>query len=435
MINHVYKPKRIRGGKRIVNRLYRAKYRIDGEAKIHDVPLGVCDKQVAEQKLAAIVRDCEKEKCGLIPSHSVRDNLQKPLTEHLCDYVADLQAQGRNSRHIRQVQNAVLQVAEDCEWKSVQNVTADSFQGWRACHKKAAKTLNEYLGACAALLTWMVRNGRSAVNPLVTVRKVETRGRETRIRYVYTDAEMERLLAVAGPQRVVILTAVLTGIRHGELKGMRWGDFGFVSDNPTFTVRAAISKNHGKATLPLHPNVVIEVAKLKPDGATDGDLVFKGLVPRSKLFNALLKAAEIPKHDTQGHVADFHSLRHTFCTYLQRAGVSQREVMELMRHNDPRLTASTYTDPKMLGLRSAVGKLSIGDSQLDSQELVASGHSGSSPVTNGGVQTLSQPVESKADKSLPVILGHDLSQPGVWCALQGLNLRPLPCEGNALPLS
>jgi len=22
-----------------------------------------------------------------------------------------------------------------------------------------------------------------------------------------------------------------------------------------------------------------------------------------------------------------------------------------------------------------------------------------------------------------------------WCALQGLNLRPLPCEGSALPLS
>ena len=22
-----------------------------------------------------------------------------------------------------------------------------------------------------------------------------------------------------------------------------------------------------------------------------------------------------------------------------------------------------------------------------------------------------------------------------WCALQDLNLRPLPCEGNALPLS
>jgi hypothetical protein len=139
--------------------------------------------------------------------------------------------------------------------------------------------------------------------------------------------------------------------------------------------------------------------------------------------------------DLEGRVADFHSLRHTFCTYLQHAGVSQREIMELMRHSDPRLTASTYTDPKMLGLRSAIDKLSIGDSQLDSQELVASGHSGSSPVTNGGVQTLSQPIGSKGDKSLPVILGHDPSKTEAWCALQVSNLRPLPCEGNALPLS
>jgi hypothetical protein len=217
---------------------------------------------------------------------------------------------------------------------------------------------------------------------------------------------------------------------------MRWGDFGLVSDNPTFTVRAAVSKNHKRATLPLHPTVVVELARLKPDGTTDGDFAFEGLVPRSKRFNALLEAAGIPKHDTQGRVADFHSLRHTFCTYLQRAGVSQREIMELMRHSDPRLTASTYTDSRMLGLRSAIGKLSIGDSQLDSQELVATGHSGSSPVTNGGVQTSSQSVENKWDKSLPVTLGHDLSQPGAWCALQVSNLlyRRLPA-GRACEVS
>jgi integrase len=57
------------------------------------------------------------------------------------------------------------------------------------------------------------------------------------------------------------------------------------------------------------------------------------LVPRSKLPNAHLEAAKITKVDAQGRVVDFHSLRHTFCTNLQRAGVSQREAMELMRHN------------------------------------------------------------------------------------------------------
>jgi hypothetical protein len=150
--------------------------------------------------------------------------------------------------------------------------------------------------------------------------------------------------------------------------------------------------------------VVAELVRLKPDGAKDGDLAFKGLVPRSKRFNALLKAAGIPKKDTQGRVADFHSLRHTFCTYLQRAGVSQREAMELMRHNDPRLTASTYTDTRLLGLRSAVGKLSIGDSQRDSQKLVPSGHSVSSPVTIGSVSNHPQPVDNKGLKSLPVTI-------------------------------
>jgi hypothetical protein len=34
-----------------------------------------------------------------------------------------------------------------------------------------------------------------------------------------------------------------------------------------------------------------------------------------------------------------------------------------------------------------------------------------------------------ADMSL---FNHPLRK---WCALQGLNLRPLPCEGSALPLS
>src|SRR5208283_6154549 len=87
-----------------------------------------------------------------------------------------------------------------------------------------------------------------------------------------------------------------------------------------------------------------------------------------------LKAAGICKTDSQGRVTDFHSLRHTFCTNLHRAGVPQREAMELMRHNDPRLTANTYADVSLFSLRGAVAKLSIPstkhDAQIDAQSLV-----------------------------------------------------------------
>ena len=101
---------------------------------------------------------------------------------------------------------------------------------------------------------------------------------------------------MAGPQRPVYAVALLTGIRHNELKGLRWGDLDLLSDAPSVTVRASISKNHKAAVLPLHPALVVEVAKLKPVGATAGDLVFKGLVPRAKRFNAHLEAAGVPKY-------------------------------------------------------------------------------------------------------------------------------------------
>ena len=56
-------------------------------------------------------------------------------------------------------------------------------------------------------------------------------------------------------------------------------------------------------------------------------------------------------------MVDFHSFRHTFCTLLHRAGVPMREAMELMRHNDARLTMSIYADSSLFALRPAVEKL------------------------------------------------------------------------------
>ena len=65
-------------------------------------------------------------------------------------------------------------------------------------------------------------------------------------------------------------------------------------------------------------------------------------------------------------------LRTTYITRLQRAGVSPREAMELARHSDMRLTMKTYTDVAQLPLAATVrGLPSIGDSQIDSQTLVA----------------------------------------------------------------
>ena len=61
--------------------------------------------------------------------------------------------------------------------------------------------------------------------------------------------------------------------------------------------------------------------------------------------------------DELGRVADFHALRYTYCTYLQRNGVPSRLAMDLMRHSDRKLTDKIYTDTQMLPTAEAVNKL------------------------------------------------------------------------------
>ena len=93
-----------------------------------------------------------------------------------------------------------------------------------------------------------------------------------------------------------------------------------------------------------------------------------------------------------------------------------------------------YRAPARRGLGTCGGVVSSAGVQRG-ENLVASGHSVSQSVTTGSLPHHSETLENTGVKSLPVTMGHELSKPGGWCALQGLNLRPLPCEGNALPLS
>ena len=61
--------------------------------------------------------------------------------------------------------------------------------------------------------------------------------------------------------------------------------------------------------------------------------------------------------DELGRRVDFHALRYTFATMLNRAGVTPRAAMELMRHSDMRLTTKTYTDATALPLFDEMEKL------------------------------------------------------------------------------
>ena len=56
---------------------------------------------MAEEILRKMVKEFDCERRGLVPARTIRDAGKKLLAEHLDDYVADLEALGRSTVHIR----------------------------------------------------------------------------------------------------------------------------------------------------------------------------------------------------------------------------------------------------------------------------------------------------------------------------------------------
>ncbi len=380
-------------------RIWWWKYRPQGDqGKLQDISLGTPDRQVAERKRSELLAEREREAAGVIPSRCLRDAAQRPLSHHLQDLLADLAAQGKGGKYLANIEHRVGTLIEGCGWKTAKDVTADSFQIWRTSQSLSAKTCNDYLEAARRLLNWMEKHGRLVGNPLRSVEKVGTQGRETRHRRAFTEDEMKHLLVVVPSDRKAIyLLAVHTGLRRSELAALRWGDIHLDAVQPFVTVRASTTKNHKAATMRLHDEVVGALRTIKRDTAGDGDRVFERF-PRIERFKRDLTKAGISYVDAQGHVGDFHSLRKTFGTNLARGGVPRRTAMALMRHSDGKLTDTIYTDENLLGTWSAVEALpSYTDSlsQGVSQSLVANGRGASSPVTKCvGVNVGKMPVNT-----------------------------------------
>ncbi len=265
-------------------------------------------------------------------SKKARDAAQTPLKAHFDTYVRELTVRGAWRDHVHNVETYVGALMQECEWNRFKDVTPESLLKWRQAQKKAPKTLNEYLVAARAFVKWAARSGFILQNPLANVETVRVQGRQKRTRRAYTPGEIQSLLAVAGERMPSYLMAVLTGLRRGELMKLRWADVRLDVESPAVLVRASISKNHREAWLPLHPDLVEALRKLRPENCKLEDLIFKGLLPRTNRFRADLKAAGIEWQDIGNGRLDKNSFRVTYgAGFAPQRAPSERVKMEIKR--------------------------------------------------------------------------------------------------------
>jgi integrase len=201
-----------------------------------------------------------------------------------------------------------------------------------------------------------MRQKRVVENPIKYVERLPVTGEEKRLRRAYTESELKRLLEIIPQEfKLVYLTALLTGLRRAELSALKWSDLHLNSLEPFIQLRAKTTKSNRPDTLDVRADLAEWLRDARGE-ADDDDKVFPN-VPSMIRHKTWLKQAGIAWLDNEGRQADFHSLRVTLCSMLNREGVPVQVAMSIMRHKDIKLTTKVYNDTRIYAQAKALDKL------------------------------------------------------------------------------
>jgi len=207
-------------------------------------------------------------------------------------------------------------------------------------------TVNRDLSVLRHILYWGVDEQLLLANPLARLKMA----RERRIRrQVLSVAEEISLLAAAkGHLRAMIIAALDTGMRRGEITSQLWEDIDF-SRKLLFVTRSKTPEGESREiplTDRLHEHLL--------ENRKDSGLVVSFRDRPIRIVKSTWKTAL--KNAGLRHIR-FHDLRHTFNTRLMEAGVLQEIRMALMGHSSGSKVHATYTHIELPAKREAIRRL------------------------------------------------------------------------------
>ncbi len=183
----------------------------------------------------------------------------------------------------------------------------------------APATINRGLALLRAALRWAVRRGDIAAAPHVRLLR-EPPGR---VRYL-SDGEEARILGACAPElRRIVIVALQTGMRLGELLALRWADI----DAGGRMARIERSKSGRRRDVPLTDAALSAIG---PPG-DPAALVFPGRRgprhPNTVSHGFALAVVAAGVRDCR-----FHDLRHTYASRLAMRGADLLTIRDLLGH-------------------------------------------------------------------------------------------------------
>jgi integrase len=215
--------------------------------------------------------------------------------------------------------------------KKLSDITTHSIEDYKIKRLANVKpgTVNREIVLIKREFNLAIAWGNASVNPVKGVKLFREDNIQERI---LTRDEITKLLAACSDySRPIVLTALHTGMRKGEILGLKWGQV----DLEKRVITILFSKSGRVRKIPIN-SVLLEVLKGLKEKATQ-EYVFtcvRTKAPAGKIQTAWLTAIR-----KSGIIrCRFHDLRHTFASHLIANGVDIVTVKELLGHADIKMT-------------------------------------------------------------------------------------------------
>jgi integrase len=218
------------------------------------------------------------------------------------------------------------------------------------------------LGALKASLKEAQRRGLVAQNVAagvqVNANRSESKGRKEVGTDVPDKLEVRQMLAAVSPRwRPLVVTAVFTGLRASELRGLTWGDVDL--EHRLIRVRRRADRwnqlgkpksSAGERDVPLAPMVLNALREWKlACPPSDLDLVFPGpngnVLDHAALYRRAFGAVQIACGIVDGAgKAKYgpHAFRHFTASWLIEQGFGPKRIMGILGHADIQMTFNIY---------------------------------------------------------------------------------------------
>ncbi len=207
------------------------------------------------------------------------------------------------------------------------------YKAKRYADKVSPATINRELTIMKAAFNLAIKEWEwCRENPIIKVRREKENNKRDRW---LTDEEEKRLIATSAPWlREIIIFALNTGMRRGEILALTWKGVDLFRK----TVTVFHSKNGEPRTIPINRTVIDLLKERSKVRSLKIDLVFYSKAHTAIDGNHLRRAFCLATTKVKLDDLHFHDLRHTFATRLVQAGIDIYKVQRLLGHKTPSMT-------------------------------------------------------------------------------------------------